>query len=434
VLTHQFLARLLAAHWDPRSGRKAVILVFDGLRTDAWDEFVRPVFEERFEVIESRPGGALIPTETHLSRKAISAGCLPEAFSSRNELRLLEAWLEAYLGLKPKFEAVKDDDTVASGMTVRYVSDQLEYIVFNFTDKNLHNNPQDLAFIYSTTVREIIRQDVRGVLRELPDDALIFITSDHGFVPVPEPTVAVPEAIVADSHDVKYRVARTTGHLEGKRSGDVIEFDARMMGIPQRSEAVPNAPIQYVLFPRPGFTLQRKKGRHAPDRYTHGGLSLAECMVPMVVMGPRRGEGPALAIESVAQAGSVSEGEPLTLEITVGPTRAKLPGMAITADVSISLSFSRDEIPTRREVFRGRRATYTVRWTPQLGEISDEDRRQGVVVQPVTVILAYRQAQGTVRLSQTADVRVKLDPTRLRRRVDSKLDLLMGKVPKGLKS
>ena len=225
---------------------------------------------------------------------------------------------------------------------------------------------------------------------------------------------------------VAHADGRRVAHLEGEQSGDVIEFDPRLLGIPQESEAVRGVPIQYVLFPRPGFTLQRTRGRHAHDRYTHGGLSLSECMVPMVVMGPRRGDEPALAIESVEQISSVSEGEPLTLAITVAPTQAKLPDMAIT------LAFSREDIPARREVFRGKRATYSVRWTPQLGDISDEDRRQGAVVQPVTVILSYHHGQETVRLSRTADMRVKLDPTRLRRRVDSKLDLLMGKVPKGL--
>ena len=428
VFTHQFLTRMLAAHWDPQSGRKAVVMVFDGLRTDAWDEFLRPVFEERFQLIESRPGSALIPTETHISRKAISAGCLPQAFSSRRELDLLKAWLKDHMGLTPEFEVVRDDDTIASGMTVRYVSDVLEYIIFNFTDRNLHGNSQDLAFIYNTAVREIIRQDVRAVLRELPGDALILITSDHGFARVPRPTVTIPDSIVADHRDITYRCARTTGHLEGKDSQNVIEFDVRALGIPRHSETIPGVPIQYVLFPRPGFTLQRKKGRHAPDFYTHGSVSLAECMVPMAVMGPRRGERPALAIDSVQQAGSVSEGEPLTLEITVVPMQIGLPDMTIT------LSFSREEIPTRREVFRGGRTTYTVDWTPQLGEIDDEDRHQGLVVQPVTVILSYRHEEETVRLSRTADVRVKLDPTRLRRRVDSKLDLLVGKVPKGMKS
>jgi hypothetical protein len=428
VFTHQFLPRLLQAHWDPQSGRKAVVMVFDGLRTDAWDEFLRPIFEERFEVIESRPGSALIPTETHLSRKAIGAGCLPEAFCSTNELKLLQAWLKANMDLSPRFETVKDDDTVASGMTVRYVSDQLEYIVFSFTDKNLHGNPQDLAFIYNATVQEIIRQDVRSVLRELPGDALLFVTSDHGFLPVPKPTVTIPDAIVAGGHDVKYRSARTTAHLEGKDAGQVVEFDARVMGFPPTSEAVSGAAIRYVLFPCPGFTLRRQKGHRDPDRYTHGGLSLAECLVPMVVLGPRRAEQPALHIERVEQVGSVSEGEEMELQITVAPMQIALPEMSIT------LAFSRKEIPTRREVFRGARTIYTTRWQPDLADVTDEDRRQGVVVQPVTVILSYREDKETVRLSKTADVRIKLDPTRLRRRVDSKLDLLMGKVPKGLKS
>jgi hypothetical protein len=100
----------------------------------------------------------------------------------------------------------------------------------------------------------------------------------------------------------------------------------------------------------------------------------------------------------------------------------------------VTLTFSREEIPTRREVFRGARTIYTVRWQPRLDDVTKDDRRQGVVVQPVTVILSYREGKETVRLSKIADVRVRLDPTRLRRRVDSKLDLLMGKVPKGLKS
>jgi len=428
VFTHQFLARVLQAHWDPQSGRKAVVMVFDGLRSDAWDELLRPIFEERFELIERRPGSALLPTETELSRKAISAGCLPAQFPATRELDLLRGWLKEHLGLNLQFEVVHDDDTVASGMTVRYVSDRLEYIVFNFSDANLHGNPQDLAFIYDTTVREIIRQDVRSVLRELPDDALIFITSDHGFVAVPKTTVTIPDRLVADPHDVRYRHALVQAQPEGKDGERVVAFDVRRMGLSPYSEAVPTQPIRYVLFPRPGFTLRRQKGHRAPDRYTHGGVSLAECLVPMVVMGPHRGAQPALYIERVQQVGSVSEGEELALEVTVAPGRLMLP------DVAITLAFSLDEIPTRREVLRGARTTYTVRWTPRLSDVTDDDRQQGVVVRPVTVILTYRQDKETVRLSRTADVRIRLDPTRLRRRVDSKLDLVMGKVPQGLKS
>jgi len=186
------------------------------------------------------------------------------------------------------------------------------------------------------------------MLRELPEDVLIFITSDHGFTPVPRPTVTVPDRIVADRYDVKYRRALTTDRLEGKDSKRVIEFDARVMGILPFSETLTSTPIHHVLFPCPGFTLRWQKGHRPPDRYTHGGLSLAECMVPMVVMGPRREEGPALRIESVRQVGSVSEGEELEIEISVVPRQIPLPDMATTRDVAVMLTFSRGEIPTRR--------------------------------------------------------------------------------------
>lgn len=428
IFTHQFLPRLLRTHWDPRSGRKAVILVFDGLRTDAWDELLRPVFEERFEVVatQSAPGCALIPTETQLSRKAIAAGKLPIEFTSQRELDLLRGWLKTSMNLTPQFQVVVDDDSIASGISVRYVSDELEYVVFNFTDENLHHNRQDLAFIYNVTVREIIRQDVRSVLRELPADALIFVTSDHGFTTVPDHPITIPGDLVADSGDVKYLNARTQRLLEGADAGHVVAFDADALGIPAASLKQRGTPARHVLFPRPGYSFRRADGRFDPDRYSHGGISLAECLVPMVVLGPKGQTQGALAIESVRQVGSVSEGEPLTLEVSVVPLAIGL------GDIAVTLSFSRDEIPVQREVFTGSAATYTVRWTPVLGEITETDRRREVIVQPVTAILTFREGNRTVRLSKTADVRIKLDPTRLRRRVDSKLDLLMGKTPKGL--
>jgi len=426
VFTHQVLPRLLKAHWDPQSGQKAVILVFDGLRTDAWDEFLRPVFEERFALIESRPGSALLPTETHLSRKAISAGCLPESFGSTSELKLLQQWLKQHMNLAPPFETLKNDDTTASGMTVRFSSPQLDYIVFNFSDKNLHNNTQDLAFIYNTTLREIIRQDVRSVLRELPDSALLIITSDHGFTPVPAPFVAIPAKIVISPHDVKYRSARAIAPLTGPDEKNVITFNATTLGIPTESEGETGKHFKHLIFPRPDMSLKRPQGRHAPDPYNHGGLSLAECMVPMVVMGPKPSATPALTFTSFTQRERAREGEEVTLEIGLRASGTD----ALTK--TITLNFSQIDLPERREFFPGKPTTYRVRWRPSLGEITDAQRQAGEVVLPVTVIVSYREQDQTVRLSRSVDVTIKLETTRLRRRIDSKLNLLMGKVPKGL--
>lgn len=429
TFTHQFLPRLLKPYWDPQKSQKAVILVFDGLRTDAWDEFVRPVLEERYELIHSQPGSAILPTETELSRKAISAGKLPADFpaGSKRESELLKAWLKENLGWSPNFEIVRDSDTEASGMVVRYVSPQLEYIVFNFTDENLHHNQNDLALIYRSVVREIVQQDVRSVLRDLPDDALIFVTSDHGFIPMPQQIVPVPSNAVVDDHDVKYRSARTLQKLTGTDADKSVDFDVRVMGIPKTSPSVKDTAFNYVLFPRSGYTFKRPKGPHDPDKYSHGGLSLAECLVPMAVFGPRQAAQRLLNIASVRQVGSASEGEALELEITLQASQF------FTADLPFTLSFSLEDIPTRKEIFSGLSKTVLVRWTPHLGEIPPEARDAGVLGLPVSVLLAYREGANLVRTSQAADVRVKLDTSRLRRRLDSKLDLLMGKVPKELK-
>jgi hypothetical protein len=431
IFTHQFLPRMLRAYWDPQSGQKAVVMIFDGMRTDAWDELLRPVLEERYQIIESRPGSAILPTETQLSRKAISAGRLPVEFidkESTMELNLLDVWLKQNMGLSLQFSRVKNDDTIESGMTVRYVSDKLDYIIFNFTDHNLHHNSQDLSFIYNNTVQTIIREDVRSVLRELPDDVLIFVTSDHGFTPVPKEPLSVPSDIIADKQDAKYRSVRATKRPTGNLEQRLVNFNAGDLAIPTTSEGNKALFFNHLLFPRAGYTIKRPGGPHKPDRYSHGGLSLAECMVPMVVLGPRQLEQPLLVIESMRQVGVVNEGQALTLELVIVPGQISLP------DIPLHFAFSHEEILGRREIFTGQRTTYTFQWTPRLGDITPADRERGEITLPVTAILTYRHQQKSHRISRSTTVRLKLDPTRIRRRVDSKLDLLMGKVPKGLKS
>ena len=427
VFTHQFLPRMLAAHWDPQSGRKAVILVFDGLRTDAWEELVRPVLEERFAILESRPGCAILPTETSLSRKAIAAGCLPVDFCSTRENELLAYWLKVHMGLGVRFTVVKDDDTVASGISVWYTSERLDYIVFDFTDNNLHHNTQDLAFIYDVTVREIIRQDVRSIVRQVPDDALVFVTSDHGFTAAADRSYTIPEDAVVHRNDVRYGNARARGAL-GDEAGDaVLEMDVRGMGIPTASPTVPSAPFDRVLFPRPGYGFRRPNTGYSPDKYLHGGLSLAECLVPMVVMGQPQPSQQALIIEALRQTGSRAEGQPLTVEVTIKALQIAQPETAIT------LSFSAPEIPPRREVVGPGSATFAIPWHVPLEGITAAEREEQVVRLPLVVTLSYREGGADVRMSRAIEMTLKLDPDRVHRRMHPGLDTLMGMAPRGLR-
>jgi hypothetical protein len=431
VFTHQFVDRVLKTHWDSQSGQKAVILIFDGLRVDAWEELVRPVLEEKYDVVDQLDGSALLPSETHLSRKAISAGCLPVGFTSTTENGLLENALKTHLGLTVKLKVEKQDEQVECGMSARYTSGPIDVVIFNFTDKNLHNNNNDMAFIYDATVREILRQDVRSVLREMPADAAVFVISDHGFTPVSAKEFKVPDEVVTDSGDVKYRVGRLKLPLEGKDRDKGVVFHVNEMGIPDQVKK-PNGAVwmyKHILFPRPGLTLRRPHGRHDPERYTHGGLSLAECMIPVIVLGPKVKFEPAFDLVNIRFEGVLSEGQPLDIVLTA---QAKTP---VKEDVLFQLQVDAglDDIQPRKEVFSGTEHEYRVRWTPKLDSPTVTEQQAGKVVKQVTSIASYLWKGRTARTTIHGTVEIQLDTTRIRRRLDSKLDSIMGMVPAGLR-
>ncbi len=74
-LTSHFLRRCLKPNWDPQT-EKAVVFVFDGMRYDIWDELVRPIFEDRMEVIKEYPASSLLPSETILAEKLSLLGLI----------------------------------------------------------------------------------------------------------------------------------------------------------------------------------------------------------------------------------------------------------------------------------------------------------------------------------------------------------------------
>jgi hypothetical protein len=429
IFTHQFVARALKTHWDAQSGQKAVILIFDGLRVDAWEELVRPVLEEKYDVMEQLKGSSILPSETQLSRKAISAGCLPVGFTSTSENALLESALKTHMGLTVKFKVEKQDDTVECGISARYTSDLIDVVIFNFTDKKLHNNNDLLAVTYDTVVRATLREDVRSILRDLPSEAVVFVTSDHGFTPVPEEAFIVPHQVVTDAGDVKYRVGRLKKPLEGADAKKGVSFKVGDLGIPDKTGKA-GWSFNHVMFPRPGLTLKRHQGRHDPERYTHGGLSMGECMIPLVVLGPKEKFEPPFELVGIRFDGVLAENQPLEILLTA---RAKT-GVKDEILFQLQVDAGSDDIQPRKEVFSGTEKEYRVHWTPKIDSPSEADQKAGKVVKQVTAIASYRSKNNRiVRTSIHGKVEIQLDSSRIRRRLDSKLDSIMGMVPAGLR-
>ena len=430
VFTHQFIPLVLKTRWDVASGQKMVILVFDGLRTDAWEELVKPVLEEKYDFLEGIPASAILPSETQLSRKAIAAGCLPCEFSSTTENKLLEYAVKKHVGLDIKFKVEKEDHDVESGISARYVSDRLDMVIFNFTDKNLHTTHQDMAFVYANMVRAIVQQDVRSILRDMPKDAKVFVVSDHGFSPVPQETFVVPQDRLTDATDVKYRVGRLKYPLEEEHAKKGVSFKVEDIGIPDKISKPNGASwsFKHVMFPRPGLTLKRPSGRHDPEKYTHGGLSMAECLIPMCVLGPKGKYEPAFEFVELAFEGNPVEGE--TLDIVV---KARAKQLLFVEELLFQLDANLDEVQPRMEVFSGQERTYRIRWKPTTDNATADEQKQGKLVRHITVVGSYRWQERPVKTTIDKTIEIKLDTSRIRRRLDSRLDSIMGMVPKELR-
>jgi hypothetical protein len=176
-------------------------------------------------------------------------------------------------------------------------------------------------------------------------------------------------------------------------------------------------------------TLKRHQGQHDPDRYTHGGLSMAECLVPMVVLGPKGVARPPFGHSKLDIEGNPVEGENLEL-ILVVTAKASAP---MEAEILFQLAADIDDLPARKEVFSGGDQTFRIRWVPKVDQATPDEQKHGKIVRTVTVVASYHWQGRTVRSGVSDTVEIKLDSSRIRRRLDSRLDSIMGLVPKGLR-
>ena len=214
-LTSQFIRRCLKAHWDP-DREKAVVFIFDGMRYDIWDELLRPMLLDRLEVVADLPASALLPSETHISRWALSAGCEPDHFwPPRAENEHLAQALRREFNYGGEVEVVEPEGS-GSGETVRYRAGNLGVYIFELCDKELHKirmrtlpdgrqaPARPLAFIYQQHLKSIIDTEVMAIVRNLPAGTKVLVTADHGFASVARDPISIDAGWLNEPSDCSY--------------------------------------------------------------------------------------------------------------------------------------------------------------------------------------------------------------------------------------
>ena len=82
---------------------------------------------------------------------------------------------------------------------------------------------------------------------------------------------------------------------------------------------------------------------------------------------------------------------------------------------------------------RPQERTYRIRWKPKTDNATPEEQKQGKLVRHITVVGSYRWRERPVKTSIDKTIDIKLDTSRIRRRLDNRLDSIMGMVPKELR-
>lgn len=290
------------------------IVIFDGMRYDTWEEVVRPAFSGHFE-IEAEPCFAVLPTFTLYARSSLLGGCLPgEGVNNQGETTTNESILVAKnLGLFPeeaktRLRLVTDAETTAALMKVGFKDKDVRdvnVLIYPVSD-DCHDFNGDLA-AFNHHIRAVIigdkTQGVRGILDDLqvrvrPEDTLL-LTSDHGFIELLRPQ-ALPVAEVGGG-------------------GDAAKIQPRYIAGQEKKAADPSLSVTVGngVFQLPVGSVWFRREKSASPRYSHGGCSMTEMVIPGAVLRKITGKIARPAVESVPSQISVAEDEVADVSLMV---------------------------------------------------------------------------------------------------------------------
>ena len=376
------------------------IVVFDGMRYDSWERVIKPRLLERYSLDWERPYLSLLPSWTTIARTGLLAGKRPEGWRSyRGRVTLNQEMLAARLfGLSEaeRKRRLRFYSGMESDRTQRQLDRDKRFpyniLVFNVSDDNLHAMRGDLVALNATvnSLLDGILETLDGLVQ--PDDTLI-VTSDHGFVELePDQSVTIRDDtrwqryVEGGPHPVHYRFIRGVERPAGLADEEALTFE-----YPNLRDSRFTVAIGRRWFAREG-------GRHT-DRYTHGGLSLAEMVVPGAVLRPIVVPLVKLALESCPRALTVQEGEEAVIAFTLVSSGNRLAHFTLEVGANTARESRRQEGDLRP----GQRLPVSYRFTPVYADGPGE-----VGTERVTIKVVYKDAEGKRRkLSRSVTITVE---------------------------
>jgi hypothetical protein len=176
--------------------------------------------------------------------------------------------------------------------------------VFDFPDVLSHHAGWD-RHIIDQTLHPFVRE-IRALLKEAGPETLVFLAADHGHYRREGGSPVFLEGV----RDVGHRRAWVANRIEGEKARHLFQIPAKTLG---------HSGSGYFVFPKPGFHLRSLEVHGTAGRsdasYRHGGLSMAEVVVPLVFL--RHRAAPARLHISVNLREAVVVGQPAALQVSL---------------------------------------------------------------------------------------------------------------------
>lgn len=450
-LTSQFLSKFVKPNWE-YSSEKAVFFIFDGMRYDIWDELLKPLLLDKMDFIEEVPSISILPSETQLTRKAISAGAFPNEFDSNDpENILLESGLNRVFN--KEFSVVLNNPEYSStGETVRYKTENLDVYIFELCDKELHKIhvkkladgrealSRPLSFIYDQTIRNIFENEILSIVKAIAPGTKIFVTADHGFVRVGRKSFAIDKEWLFQYEDCSYQNAWLTVTPENIQNNayyknQMLVFtpgDLRVSDtiISPNKELSQKNKYKSVVFPRTGLSFARPGSNFRPDAYSHGGVSLQELIIPMVMMKMKGKTSSFIEISDINAPEEVIEGELIKFNFDIQLSQnSRMSDLKCVLEYKLDHSESEQVIS--KEILLVTKETNTINLELKIdsSSIPIADRKKEFSEQMLYLSLSYMIDNHQLSQALTHRFRIKINNEKIIRRVGN-LGSILGLSPK----
>lgn len=306
LLSHELFTEKIFPHVSEK--RPLFFILIDNMRYDQW-KTIAGELSGMFRILEEEIYFSILPTATQYSRNSIFAGMMPSQIESsmpqfwinddedegknkfeedlfRNQLsrkRMNYKW--SYNKISSSFEGKKVNEKISS-----LLENDINILVFNFVDMLSHARTEidvirDLAddeSAYRSLTRSwFLHSSLFELLKTIhSQNVRIIFSTDHGTIRVQNPVKIIGDRNT--SANLRYKMGRN------------LDYDPRKVFEIQNPEKArlpkTNISSRYIFALNKDYLVYQnnynKYAGYYKDTFQHGGISMQEIMLPVVLLEP----------------------------------------------------------------------------------------------------------------------------------------------------